>query len=127
MSINLTCTTICVVVLTLDRCLSCSANKFNMGQLWFCFGLQDEKTTFVDLLLLNALPKFEQILWNGYQVMINLLWAHKRLLFPSSATREIFGLYLWLCSNIAIENFPLKILSSIQLSRRPYFIQCLRR
>ena len=28
MSINLTCTTICVVVLTLVRCLSCSANKF---------------------------------------------------------------------------------------------------
>ena len=36
MSINLTCTTICVVVLTLDRCLSCSANKFTKGESVVC-------------------------------------------------------------------------------------------
>ena len=36
MSINLTCTTICVVVLTLDRCLSCSANKFSFYFVMSC-------------------------------------------------------------------------------------------
>ena len=33
----ITCTTICVVVLTLDRCLSCSANKFINNEVWIWF------------------------------------------------------------------------------------------
>ena len=35
MSNNLACTTICVMVLTLDRCLSCSANKFINSRIVF--------------------------------------------------------------------------------------------